>query len=132
MLLFVHRIVRPIKVLQRAAIQMRTGQIEKAELTLQQNITSRDEVDTLYVSFKEMILTIKDMMNQININSEQLAASSQQLSASTDHSVNAMEEVSSTIQMVAASTDTQKAAMENATSGLRRYSEIRKSPIGIF
>lgn len=120
MLLFVHRIVRPIKVLQKAAIQMRTGQIEKAELTLQQNITSRDEVGTLYASFKEMILTIKDMMNQININSEQLAASSQQLSASTDHSVKAMEEVSSTIQMVAASTDTQKAAMENATSGLKK------------
>lgn len=120
MLLYLRRVIKPLSILEKAAIQIESGDLREAENTLSAKVKNKDEIGTLYAAFKRMAQSMKELTLQISINSEQLAASAEQLSASTNESVKASEEISGSILDISKSADEQLQSISQTKQDLEQ------------
>lgn len=120
MLLYLRRVIKPLSILEKAAIQIESGDLREAENTLSAKVKNKDEIGTLYAAFKRMAQSMKELTLQISINSEQLAASAEQLSASTNESVKASEEISASILDISKSADEQLQSISQTKQDLEQ------------
>ncbi|MBB5172535.1 methyl-accepting chemotaxis protein [Texcoconibacillus texcoconensis] len=98
-----NRITKPIIKLSENATEMANGNLNVETVKMK----SRDEVQTLNVSFEKMAENLREMIGQISSNAEQVAASSEELTSSADETTKATNQITESIQEVASGAERQ-------------------------
>ncbi|GMK48749.1 hypothetical protein PghCCS26_58790 [Paenibacillus glycanilyticus] len=111
------KISRPVVELSKAAEKIAAGDLTSTEL----NVTNKDEIGDLAVSFKRMRRNLRELIQTVNTNASQVAASAEELTASAEQTSRATEQIAVTMTSVATGVETQFNTVEEAS---RTISEI--------
>ncbi|WP_424766967.1 methyl-accepting chemotaxis protein [Paenibacillus sp. sgz302251] len=102
-LFYVNKIIKPIKLVSKAAQQIALGDLSAEQIHLK----NKDEIGELAGAFNAMLLHLRDMIARVSLSSEQVAASSEQLSATSELSSKVSEQIAKATQQVAAGSEDQ-------------------------
>lgn len=92
--------------------------VAKGDLTAEIEINTKDELEQLGDSFKEMTIGLKKVVSQVSQTAERVSSSSQELSATAQGMSATTEEVSSTVQQIAKGMEIQAQKVEETSKAM--------------
>ncbi|MEC1781787.1 methyl-accepting chemotaxis protein [Schinkia azotoformans] len=126
-ILFVRKIIAPIKVITAHVNELSEGNLQVKPLEIHTN----DELGMLTEDFNEMAYNFRQVIRQIESSAEQVTASSQELQATSEQATNATKQISAAIQEVASGAEIQVSrseqsamAMEEVSNGIHRIAKF--------
>lgn len=111
------KISKPIITITEAVKKAANG-----DLTVQTEITSKDEIGELAAAANSMTTNLRDLVRNVQMNAEQVTASSEELSASADQTAQASNQVAGAVSKVARASEEQVESVNNATTAVEQIS----------
>jgi len=113
-LLLIKYITNPLK-----NLTINSQKIIEGDLTVQNNIKTRDEIGILSKSFNEMAISLKQSVENVRKSCEETLSKSKEIITATKHSLEASEQISMAMNDIARGAETQTETIENSFTLIR-------------
>jgi methyl-accepting chemotaxis protein len=113
----IRSIIQPIRRLIAS-----TQAVSEGDLTHEIDVTGKDEIGELALSFKDMTENLKQIITQVDMSTEQVAAAAEELTASADETTIATKQVASSIQQVASGAESQTVGIDKTVNTMNEIS----------